>query len=64
MNITEVGSLNGAVTFMYAMPSPIVVIPSRPRGWRVFDYKGDKPCIPVKAMREIARRLAGKKEVA
>jgi|688.fasta_scaffold02276_23 hypothetical protein len=43
------------------IPHWVVVNPSRPHGWRVFEYKGDRPCIPVRIMREIACRLARKK---
>jgi len=62
--MTEAGDLHGAVTFMYAPPTPIVAIPSRPNGWRVFNYGGRKPCIPYRAMMEIANRLWAKRKAA
>lgn len=62
--MTEVGDLHGAVTFMYAPPTPLVAIPSRPKGWRVFNYDGANPCIPHRAMMAIASRLWAKRKSA
>jgi hypothetical protein len=60
----EAGGLHGAVTFMYSTPTPLVAIPSRPKGWRVFNYDGTKPCIPHCAMMAIANRLWAKRKAA
>lgn len=58
MTTTLTTDLTATVTYLYAAPSPLVHQPSRPKGWRTFDYDGTRPCLPVVVMRELSHRLA------
>jgi hypothetical protein len=58
MNSTLTTDITATVTYLYAAPTPLVHKPSRPKGWRVFDYDGTRPCLSIHVMRELARRLA------
>lgn len=61
MSSTSTADITGAVTYVYAAPTPLVHKPSRPKGWRTFDYDGTRPCLPVVVMRELLQRIARKK---
>lgn len=60
-NITD---LTTTVTHLYCWDTPLVHKPSRPKGWRVFDYDGSRPCLPTATIRLLADRLAKKKGAA
>lgn len=59
MDVTTLGTI---VSYVYSRPTPLLSILSRPRGWRIFDYDGTRPCLPTSVMTAIAARLAAKKE--
>lgn len=59
MSSTSIADLSNTVTYVYSLGTPVVHEPSRPVGWRVFDYDGTRPCVPASVMRELAARLAG-----
>lgn len=60
MNVS-ITDLTATVTYLYSFDTPVVHKPSRPKGWRVFDYDGCRPCLPLAAMWALAERLAKKK---
>lgn len=51
--------LNDCMLMMYPVSKQAASL--RPKGWRVAEYDGSRPCLPTTAIRGVAQRLANKR---